>query len=129
MHYHLLANLTVLIHGLFIVFVISGGLLAWRWPKLVWMHLPALAWGLWIEISHSICPLTPLEKQFRQLAGEAGYDSGFIEHYLLPIIYPAGLTHDTQYLLAAILAAINLLAYGVLIKRRSTRHSSAGRNL
>ena len=128
MIYAALANFTVLIHGLFIVFVIVGGILAWRWPKLVWLHIPALLWGLWIEISHGICPLTPLEKQFRQLAGEAGYAHGFIEHYLLPIIYPAGLTHDTQYLLAAILAAINVLAYGVLIKRHNTRHSRAGRN-
>jgi len=117
MLYALLTNLTVLIHGLFIVFVIFGGILAWRWPQLVWLHIPALAWGLWIEISHGICPLTPLENHFRGLAGEAGYAHGFIEHYLLPIIYPAGLTHDTQYLLAAILAAINLLAYSVLIKR------------
>lgn len=122
MIYLFIANCIVLIHGLFIVFAVSGGFIAWRWPKIIFLHIPALLWGLWIEISHGICPLTPLENHFRGLAGEAGYGFGFIEHYLLPVIYPAELTHDTQFLLAAILAAINLLAYGVLIKQRISRH-------
>lgn len=117
MLYSALANTTVLIHGLFIVFVILGGFLSWHWPKCVFLHIPALLWGLWIELSHGICPLTPLEKHFRQRAGEAGYANGFIEHYLLPVIYPPGLTHHTQYLLALILAGINLLAYVIYIKR------------
>lgn len=121
MIYLFIANSIVFIHGLFIVFAVTGGFIVWRWPKIIFLHIPALLWGIWIELSHGICPLTPLEKQFRGLAGEAGYDFGFIEHYLLPVIYPEGLTHDTQFLLAAILATINLLAYIIVIKRYRQR--------
>jgi hypothetical protein len=112
-----IANAIVLLHGLFILFAIFGGFLAWRWRKIIFLHIPALCWGIWIELSHGICPLTPLENTYRHLAGEAGYEHGFIEHYLLPIIYPTNLTADLQYIFAAVLTTINILAYGLLIKR------------
>ncbi|HUI58662.1 MAG TPA: DUF2784 domain-containing protein [Steroidobacteraceae bacterium] len=112
-----LADGLVVIHFAFTAFVIFGGFLAWRWRWLVWVHLPAFAWGCWIELSHSICPLTPLENRWRLLAGESGYREDFLGHYLLRVLYPPGLTADIQWLLAAALLALNLVAYGVLIRR------------
>lgn len=92
MSYWLLANILLLLHLAFILFVVAGGLLmAWK-PKLVWLHLPAVVWGALIEFMGWVCPLTPLENHFRRLSGESGYQSGFIEHYLLPLIYPDTLT-------------------------------------
>jgi hypothetical protein len=117
MYWKLLADAVVLAHLAFIAFVVGGGFLAWRFRKAVLAHLPALAWGVWIEASGWICPLTPLENHFRELAGEMGYRGGFIEHYILPVIYPPGLTRDTQWTLAGLLIALNLLAYGGLIVR------------
>lgn len=107
----LLADLIVVAHALFIAFVVFGGALAvWRWP-LRWLHLPALLWGVGILSVHGVCPLTPLENHFRELAGEAGYAGGFIDHYLMPLIYPPGLTDPVQGLLAAALLAINCGLY------------------
>ncbi|OGA00809.1 MAG: hypothetical protein A2Z44_04495 [Betaproteobacteria bacterium RBG_19FT_COMBO_58_11] len=113
MLYRNLADLVLLLHLLFIVFVLAGGLLAFRWPNLVWVHLPAVLWGAAIEVAGWICPLTPLENHFRQLAGEAGYAGGFIEHYLLAAVYPAGLTREIQMALGFAVLALNLLVYGV----------------
>ncbi|MEN8107485.1 MAG: DUF2784 domain-containing protein [Pseudomonadota bacterium] len=107
----LLADLTLLLHAAFIVFVLLGGLLVLRWRRLVWLHLPCVAWGILIELGGWICPLTPLENTLRAAAGHAGYDSGFIEHYLGPLIYPAGLTSGIQYLLAAIVLLLNAAIY------------------
>lgn len=117
MSYAVIADSLVVLHGLFIVFVVLGGLLAiWRrW--LVFAHLPALAWAAYIEFSGAICPLTPLENHYRKLAGEAGYSGGFIEHYLEPVIYPAGLTPDIQYLLGGLLLLFNLAVYSYLWRR------------
>jgi hypothetical protein len=113
----LLANALVLLHLAFIVFVVGGGLLvAWE-KRLAWLHLPAAAWGALVEFMGWICPLTPLENRFRTLAGESGYEGGFIEHYLLPLIYPETLTAATQYVLGGLVLAINFLIYFWLWRR------------
>lgn len=117
MRYALAADVVMLLHFAFIAFALLGSFLVlWkRW--IAWLHLPALAWGAWIEASGGYCPLTPLENHLRQLAGETAYGEGFVTHYLLPIIYPAGLTRDTQFLLLAILIGVNLAGYGLVIAR------------
>lgn len=109
----LLADVLVVLHLLFVVFVMSGGFLLRRWPKLIWLHLPAVLWGAFIEFSGGICPLTPLENQLRINAGEAGYSGGFVEHYLLPILYPENLTASIQWLLGCCVVIVNLVAYGL----------------
>jgi len=114
----LLADVVVLVHGLFIVFVVAGAALLRRWPQLVWLHLPAAAWGAYIEFSGAICPLTPLENRLRALAGEAGYAQGFVEHYLLPLIYPQALTHGIQLVLGVAVVAINALLYALWLHSR-----------
>lgn len=112
-----LANGVVVLHLTFVAFVIFGGFLAWRWPKVLFAHLPAFAWGLWVELSGQICPLTALENHLRRLAGEAGYRGGFITHYLLRVLYPPGLTRPDQWGLAVLLIALNVLAYGRVLRR------------
>ena len=118
------ADAVMAFHFTFIAFALLGSFVVLRWPRLIWLHGPALAWGAYIELSGNLCPLTPLENHFRELAGEGGYDGGFITHYLGPIIYPAGLTRSTQYLAFAILVAVNLCGYA-LVWRRHFRRSSA----
>ncbi len=113
-----LADLVVIVHGLFIVFVVAGGLLVLRWPRLAWVHLPAAAWGVLIELSGWICPLTPLENALRRAAGEAGYSGGFIERYLLPLIYPPGLTPAVQLWLGLVVLVVNVAVYAVWWRRR-----------
>jgi hypothetical protein len=115
--YQILADLLLVIHFAFILFVVGGGLLALRYRRLVLLHLPALAWGVYVELSGRICPLTPWENRLRQLAGEEGYSGGFIEHYLLPLIYPQDLTRELQVGLGVFLAVINALVYAVLLYR------------
>lgn len=113
MRYSLLADAVVLLHLAFILFVVFGACLVWRWPRLAWLHLPAAAWGALIELSGAICPLTPLENHLRRLGGEAGYGGGFVEHYLLPVIYPAGLAPQEQILLGLGVIGINVAAYAL----------------
>ncbi|MDD0842761.1 DUF2784 domain-containing protein [Pseudomonas sp. Gutcm_11s] len=113
----LAADAVVLVHLLFILFVLGGGLLVLRWPRLALLHLPAAAWGVAVELLHLYCPLTPLENQLRRAAGEAGYAGGFVEHYLIPLIYPAGLTPQIQLWLGALVLVVNLLVYGWLLLR------------
>ena len=115
MKWSLLADGLVLIHFAFTAFVIFGGFLAWRWRWVVFAHLPARAWGVWVEVSATICPLTPLENHLRHLAGESGYSGGFLAHYLVAVLYPPGLTWRIQWLLAAVLLALNAIAYGRLV--------------
>jgi len=129
MAFKFLADAVVLAHLAFILFVVGGGLLAWRLPWVVFAHLPALAWGIWIELSGWICPLTLLENHFRALAQEAGYRDGFIKHYIIPVIYPPGLTRHVQWVLAAVLIALNLLAYGGLLVRRHRRRAQNRREV
>src|SRR3989442_15295749 len=92
MVYRALVDATILAHGLFIVFVVAGGFLTWRWRWVAWLHLPCAAWGVLIEYAGWVCPLTPLENHFRSRAGLAGYGGGFIGHYPTPPIYPQGVT-------------------------------------
>lgn len=118
MIFRLAADAVLLLHAAFIVFVVCGGLLAWRWPRLAWIHLPAAVWGAFVELSAAACPLTALENEFLSRAGLAGYGGGFIEHYLLGAIYPQGLSRATQWLLGAAVVAINAAIYGALLLRR-----------
>ena len=130
MLWRVLADGVVILHLAFVAFVIFGGFLAWRWPKALLAHLPALAWGIWVELSGQICPLTGLENYLRQLAGESGYRGGFISHYLLTVLYPPGLTRPDQWGLAALLVALNALAYGRVLRRlaRAPRAGTARRS-
>ncbi|HUN74045.1 MAG TPA: DUF2784 domain-containing protein [Steroidobacteraceae bacterium] len=122
MDWKLLADAVVLVHLAFVAFVVGGGFLTWRYRLIPIAHLPALAWGIWIEWSGWICPLTPLENHLRERAGQSGYSGGFIEHYIIPVLYPPGLTHEVQWVLAAVLIAVNVVAYGKLMaSRRSQR--------
>jgi hypothetical protein len=114
----LAADAVLVVHALFIVWVMAGGFVAWRWPWLVWLHLPAAAWGVWIEASGGLCPLTPLEVRLRVAAGEAGWDGTFVERYLTALIYPDGLTRELQWLFAGLVLAVNALAYAGLWRRR-----------
>lgn len=128
MAWRLLANGVVLLHVAFVLFAVFGGFATWRWRGVAFAHLPALAWGCWVELSGSICPLTPLENQLRHRAGEAGYSGGFIEHYILPVLYPPGLTLPVQWTLAGALLAVNLVAYGGLFLRQRRSPAAARRS-
>lgn len=121
MLYRLLADAVLLLHLAFILFVVFGALLVWRFRGLAWLHLPAVTWAGLIELTGWVCPLTPLENHLRRLGGEVGYAGGFIEHYLLPLIYPPGLTPDVQFGLGLAITAINGLAYGWLLYRARRR--------
>ncbi|MGD8699270.1 MAG: DUF2784 domain-containing protein, partial [Gemmatimonadales bacterium] len=101
MIYRLLADLVVLVHLAFVVFAVAGAVLVLRWRWVLWLHLPAVVWAALIEFAGWICPLTPLENRLRILSGGAGYRGGFIEHYLLPILYPSGLTRGVQVMLGS----------------------------
>ena len=122
MFYRLAADSLVLFHLTFILFVLLGGLLALKWRPLIWLHLPAAAWGVAVEVFHLPCPLTRWENLLRQLAGQRGYGGGFIEHYILTLIYPAGLTPQIQLGLGALVLTINIAVYAQLIRlgRRTT---------
>ena len=117
MRYRLLADAVVLAHTAFVGFVVLGGFLAWRWSRIAWLHVPCALWGAVIEYQGWICPLTPLENDLRRRAGLAGYAGGFVEHYVLPVLYPAGLTRPAQALLGTLVVIVNLIAYGVLLRR------------
>jgi len=121
MLYRLAADAVLAAHLAFVLFVVCGGLLVLRTPPLAWLHLPAVAWAAFVELSGSICPLTPLEVTLRRGAGEAGYGGDFVEHYLVALIYPAGLTRQLQMAIGAAVLLINLLVYFVLWRRRSIR--------
>ena len=119
MQYRILADLVVGVHALFVAFVVVGGLLALRWPWVAFLHLPAAVWGALIELQGWICPLTPLEKSLRAAAGESGYEGGFIDHYLLPVLYPAGLTRQVQLVLGTAVIVVNVAIYALLLRRRA----------
>ena len=122
MTHKLLADLVVVLHFLFIVFAIFGGVLALRWRWIPWLHLPCVAWGAAVELTGRVCPLTPLENSLRAAGGAAGYPGGFIEHYLLAAIYPAGLTRGIQLVLAGILLCLNAAVY-FFVWRRALRNT------
>jgi len=117
MTYRVLADLVVLAHTLFVVFVVVGGFFVWRWRWLVWLHVPCAVWGVVIEYKGWICPLTPLENALRTRAGLQGYEGGFVEHYVLPVLYPAGLTRPMQATLGSLVVVVNLIAYAVVVRR------------
>ena len=119
----ILADGVVLAHFGFILFVVFGGFLLLRWKWIAGLHLPAVLWAAGIEFRHGICPLTPLEQGLRRAAGEAGYSGSFIQHYLIPIIYPAGLNERLQYVLGTLVIAVNLAIYGWVLFRRRHRSS------
>ena len=125
MIYRLLADLTVAVHLAFLLFVVAGALLVRRYRWLLVPHLLCVAWGLYVEASGSLCPLTPLENRFAVRAGQAGYQGSFIEHYLVPLIYPDRLTRATQWGLAGLVLAVNAVAYALLLRRRRPDPSQA----
>lgn len=112
------ADLLVALHLGFVAFVVLGGLLVLRDGRWAWVHLPAAIWGFLVEARGWFCPLTGWENRLRRSAGEAGYEGGFVEHYLLPILYPPGLTRETQWLLAALVLVVNVAVYGWALRRR-----------
>lgn len=117
MLYRLAADAVVLFHLAFILFVLLGGLLTLRAPWMAFVHLPAMAWGAAVEFLHLYCPLTPLENSLRAKAGEQGYAGGFIEHYIIALIYPAGLTPQIQLWLGSVVVVVNALVYSALAVR------------
>ena len=105
------ADLVLVAHLAFVAFVAVGGLLVLRWRRLAWIHVPVALWGIAIACVGFVCPLTPLENRLRRLGGEAGYEGGFIEHYVTALLYPAGLTREAQLALGALVLAINAGVY------------------
>jgi hypothetical protein len=127
MLFRLAADATIVVHAAFVAFVVAGGLLVVRWPRLAWAHVPAAVWGALIEFSGGICPLTPLENELRYRSGMARYEGDFAEHYLLPILYPEHLTRELQLLLGALVVVVNLAAYAYVIRsRRAGRREDRG---
>lgn len=117
MIYRSLADLVLVLHLAFVVFVVLGGLLVIRRRWVALLHVPAAIWGVLIEYTGGTCPLTPLENWLRRLGGEAGYSEGFIQHYIQPVLYPAGLTRGTQIVLGSLALLVNVIAYGIVIAR------------
>lgn len=124
MLYRALADLTVVVHLGFVVFVMCGGWLVLRAPRLVWLHLPAVVWGAWIEFAGRICPLTPLENWLRLRAGDAAYETSFVEQYLLPVLYPAALSRELQAALGVLVLMANVVPYTILIRRSRAARSA-----
>ena len=112
-----LADIVVVVHLLFVVFVVFGGLLALRWRRAAWIHVPAAVWGAVVEFTGWYCPLTPLENRLRERAGGATYDSDFIGRYALPLLYPEGLTREAQIALGGVAVGINALVYIIVVAR------------
>ena len=122
-----LATVVVLVHMAFVAFVVAGGVLALRWPRVAWVHLPAALWGAMIALAGFICPLTPLENWLRVRGGASAYDTGFLEHYLLPILYPAAMTRGLQIATGVLVVLLNVLVYArVLGRRRASRWHTVG---
>jgi hypothetical protein len=131
MTYVLAADLVVLLHLGFLLFVVLGAFLVLRRPRLAWLHLPAVAWGAMIELSGwTVCPVTPLENALRRAAGAEGYSGGFIDHYILPLIYPPGLTRPAQVGLGVLVLGLNLALYAIILARhrRQTRRPGCCRD-
>lgn len=115
--YNFLANAVVGVHFLFILFVVFGGLLVIRYPKMAFAHIPAAIWGAFVEFSGWICPLTPLENYFRSLAGEQSYSGDFIQRHLIPVMYPENLTPKIQLILGGIVVVVNVVVYVIAIRK------------
>jgi hypothetical protein len=117
MPYRLLADLVLILHAGFVAFAVSGALLALRWPRIAWVHVPVALWAAGIEFFGGVCPLTPLENHWRQLAGQLGYPGGFVEHYLLSALYPDGLTRNVQFVLGGLVLLVNVTIYAWVLRR------------
>jgi hypothetical protein len=113
----LLADAVVLLHSAFVAFVVLGGFLALRWPRMSWVHLPAAAYGFLVEAAGWVCPLTPLEVWLRRRAGEAGFAGGFVEHYLIPLVYPSPFPRSLAWTLAGVVIAVNATSYALVLGR------------
>ena len=124
--WRVLADAVLIGHLAFVLFVVVGGALVLRWPRLAWLHLPAAAWGVAIEFGGWICPLTPLENHLRQLAGQAAYEGDFIAHYLLAVLYPQGLTREIQWLLGSAVLVINAVVYAIWLRHRRLAAGAKG---
>lgn len=118
MIYGIAADIVVMLHFGFVAFVVLGGLLAFRFPWIPWIHVPAALWGAGIEAVGGVCPLTNVETWLRRRAGQEGYAESFVEHYLVPVLYPAGLTRTLQLVLALFVVVVNVAIYALLWRRR-----------
>ena len=118
MLYRLLADLVLVVHAAFVAVVMLGGVAVLRWPRMAWWHLPVALWGAGIEFLGGICPLTPLENRWRQLAGDQGYAGGFVEHYMVALLYPDGLTRSIQVALGLLVVVVNVAIYAYAWQRR-----------
>lgn len=118
MWFRFLADLTVIVHLAFVLFVIFGGLLVLQWRRISWLHLPAAVWGAWIEFAGWPCPLTPLENWLRERGGRPAYTSSFVERYIIPTLYPDSLSREVQWLLGGLVVLVNGLVYLVVLRRR-----------
>jgi hypothetical protein len=118
MGYRLAAELILVLHLAFVFFVLFGGLLCLHRTRWIWLHLPSMIWGVWVEWAGWVCPLTPLENHFRRMAFGQGYPKGFIEHYLVPLIYPEQLTMSLQWLLGGLILVINILVYYCVLQKQ-----------
>jgi hypothetical protein len=116
--YRLSADAVLVVHFAFVLFVILGGFIALRWPRLAWVHVPVALYGALIEFVGFVCPLTPLEIWLRRQGGQAGYEGGFVEHYITAWLYPTGLTREVQYALGALVLLVNAVAYPLYVRRR-----------
>jgi hypothetical protein len=125
MIFRLLADGTVVVHLAFVIFVVLGGLLVLRWRRMAWLHVPAAVWGAWIEFAGWFCPLTPLENWFRQQGGRTRYTGDFLEHYVLAIVYPTGLTADVQRALGLAVILLNAGVYAWILWRKRGRNRAA----
>ena len=121
--YELAGDLTLIVHFAFIIFVVFGALLFFVSTKIIYVHVPALIWGIYIELTHSVCPLTYLENWFLQKANLTTYSEGFIQNYLLPIVYPKNLTEDLQTYLAIVLIVANMIMYGFIISKSKKKRT------
>lgn len=122
MSYRRAADLVLLLHFAFVAFVVLGGVLALRWRRLAWVHVPVALYGAIVEVAGFVCPLTPLENTLRHRGGEMGYGGGFVEHYIVRVLYPAGLTRSIQDELGALVLAINILVYAIWYRQRAARN-------
>lgn len=125
MIFRLAADAVLALHLAFILFAVLGALLAARWRRVIPVHVAAASWAVYVEVSGRVCPLTPLENHFRLLAGQSGYAGGFVERYLLNVIYPDGLTRNIQFLLAVVVLFVNLGIYAWIFLHPKRRRSGA----
>jgi Protein of Unknown function (DUF2784) len=119
MAFRILADATVVLHLVFVLFVVLGGVLVARWPQVAWVHLPAAGWGAWVEFASWVCPLTPLENWLRRQGGGPAYTATFIEHYLVPILYPSSLSRELQWGLGGLVLVVNAVVYLLVLRRRA----------